>query len=58
MLSILNQSGFAKYCNKSCVYGQKQKQKITPKDPYRSRGLNPGPPARKADALPLHHRVN
>jgi len=34
------------------------KQKIKHKNPCRSRGLNPGPLAPKADALPLHHRVN
>jgi len=36
---------------------QKQKQKQH-KNPCRSRGLNPGPFASKADAIPLHHRVN
>jgi len=34
------------------------KQKIKHKNPWRSRGLNPGPHAPIADALPLHHRVN
>jgi len=34
------------------------KQKIKHKNPCRSRELNPGPLAPKADALPLHHRVN
>jgi len=34
------------------------KQKIKHKNPCRSRGLNPGTLAPKADALPLHHRVN
>jgi len=34
------------------------KQKIKPKNPCWSRGLNPGPLAPKADALPLHHQVN
>jgi len=33
-------------------------KKIKHKNPCRSRGLNPGPFAPKADALPLHHRVN
>jgi len=28
------------------------------KNPCRSRGLNPGPLAPKAYALPQHHRVN
>jgi len=43
------------------VFGQKSKntttteQKIKLKNPCRSRGLNPGPLAPKADALPLHH---
>jgi len=31
---------------------------IKHKNPCRSRELNPGPIALKADALPLHHRVN
>jgi len=45
-------------------FGQKSKntttakQKIKHKNPCWSRGLNPGPLAPKADALPLHHRVN
>jgi len=34
------------------------KTKVKPKNPCRSRELNPGPLASKADALPLHHRVN
>ena len=34
------------------------KQKIKHKNPCRSQELNLGPPALKADALPLHHRVN
>jgi len=34
------------------------KQKIKHKNPCQSRGLNPGALAPKADALPLHHRVN
>jgi len=34
------------------------KQKIKQKNPCRSRGLNPGALAPKANALPLHHRVN
>jgi len=34
------------------------KQKFKPKKPCRSRELNPGSLAPKADALPLHHRVN
>ena len=34
------------------------KQKIKPKNPCRSRELNPGTLAPKADALPLHHRVS
>jgi len=46
-------------------FGQKSKntttttkQKIKHKNSCRSRGLNPGALAPKADALPLHHRVN
>jgi len=31
---------------------------IKHKNPCLSRGLNPGPLAPKADALPLYHRVN
>jgi len=34
------------------------KQKIKHKNPWRSWGLNLGPYAPKADALPLHHKVN
>jgi len=34
------------------------KQKMKHKNPCWIRGLNPGPLAPKADALPLHHRVN
>jgi len=34
------------------------KQKIKHKNTCRSRGLNPGLLAPKADALPLNHRVN
>jgi len=45
-------------------FGQKSKnttttaQKIKHKNPCLSRGLNPGPLAPKADALPLPHRGN
>jgi len=34
------------------------KQKIKHKKPCRSRGLNQGTLAPKADALPLHYQVN
>ena len=34
------------------------KTKITHESPCRNRELNLGPLAFKADALPLHHRVN
>jgi len=34
------------------------KQNFKHKNPCRSWGLNPGPLEPKADALPLHHRVN
>jgi len=37
---------------------QQQIKKIEHKNPCRSRGLNPGHLALKADALPMHHRVN
>jgi len=37
---------------------QQQIKKVKHKNRCRSRGLNPGPLAHKADALPLHHRVN
>jgi len=37
---------------------QQQYKKMKHKNRCRSRGLNPGPLASKADALPLHHRVN
>jgi len=36
----------------------KTQQKIKHENPCLCRGLNPGPLASKADALPLHHRVN
>jgi len=47
-----------------CVFNKKvkktttTKQKIKHKNPSGSRGLNPGPLALDADALPLHHQVN
>jgi len=37
---------------------QQQNKKIKHKNPCRSRELNTGPLALKADALPLQHRVN
>jgi len=37
---------------------QQQNKKTKHKNPCRSWGLNPGSLAPKADALPLHHRVN
>jgi len=37
---------------------QQQNNKIKHKIPCRNRELNPGHIAPKADALPLHHRVN
>ena len=46
--------------DKKCVFGQKRKnttttkQKIKHKNPCMGLGLNPGPLAPKADALPLH----
>jgi len=40
------------------VKAQQQQQNIKHKNHGRSRGLNPGHLAPKADALPLHHRVN
>jgi len=40
------------------VKTQQQNKKLNIKNPCRSRGLNPGPLSPKADALPVHHRVN
>ena len=46
------------------VFGRKSKNTTTTKEniehknPCRSLELNPGHLAHKADALPLHHRVN
>jgi len=37
---------------------QQQSKKMEHKNPCRIWGLNPGPLAPKADALPLHHLVN
>jgi len=37
---------------------QQQNKKIKHKNPCRIWGLHPGPLAPKADAIPLHHRVN
>jgi len=37
---------------------QQQSKKMKHKNPCRIWGLNPGPLAPKADALPLHHLVN
>jgi len=59
------QKGIANFSDKKCGFGQKlktqqqqYKKKIKHKNLCLSRGLNPGPLAPKADALPLHHRVN
>jgi len=40
------------------VKTQQQQQQIKHKNPCRRRELNPGPFPLKADASPLHHRVN
>jgi len=37
---------------------QQQSKKMKHKNPCRIQGLNPGPLAHKADALPLHNRFN
>ena len=66
MWSILNKLTLHKelhQCLTNNVFGQKNKntttkQKIKHKKDRRSWGLNPGCLAPKADALPLHHRVN
>ena len=68
MLSILNKLILQKnlqnivtnnvFMDKKVKTQQQQNKKIKPKNPSRSRELNPGPLAPKADALPLHHRVN
>ena len=57
--------GIANFCDKQCGFFDKKsknttttKQKMKHKNPCRIWGLNPGPLANKADALPLHHRVN
>jgi len=38
------------------VKTQQQNKKIKHKNPCQSQGLNPGPLAPKANALPLHYR--
>jgi len=68
MLSILNKLTLQKdlqniVTNNVFMYKKNKnttttKQKIKPKNPCRSRELNPGPLVPKADALSLHHRVN
>jgi len=67
MLSILNKSILLKELQTfviNNVFLDKKskhpttKQKIKHENPCRSRGLNPGPLAPKAYALPRHHRVN
>jgi len=37
---------------------KKKQKKIKHKNPCRRPELNPGPLEAKADALPLHHRIN
>jgi len=62
--SINITKGIAKMCDKKYVFGQKEKnqqqqnKKIKHKNPCRKRESNPGPLAPRADALPLHRRVN
>jgi len=65
MVSILNKLTLQKELKifvTQCVFGRKvettTQQKIKHKNPCRSRNLNPGPLAPKADALSLHHRIN
>jgi len=67
MSKVLNtlalQKGIANLCDKYCVFGQilktqQQQLKKPHKNPCLSRGLNLGHLACKADALPLHQRVN
>jgi len=65
MISILNNLTLQKkFCDKNVFWTQKttthqqQNNKIKLKNPCRTRELNPGPLAPKADALPLQHRVN
>jgi len=68
MLSILNKLTLQKelqtFVTNNVFFDKKSKitttikQKIKHKNPCGSRGLNQGPFAPKADALPLHHRVN
>ena len=65
MLSILNKLPLQKELQIlwqiTCFFGQNVKtlhQKKTHKNPCPSREMNPGQLAPKADALPLHHRVN
>ena len=67
MLSILNKltlQNELEECVKMMCFWTKSKittttkQKFKHKNSCRSRGLNPGTLAPKADALPLHNRVN
>jgi len=52
------------FVTNNVFFDKKSKNSTTPKqtmkhkNPCRIRGLNMGPLAPKADALPLHHRVN
>ena len=58
------QKDFAKYGGEWFLFYKKNenptttKQKLKHKNSGRSRELHPGHLATKADALPLHHRVN
>jgi len=68
MLSILNKLSLQKkvqnvatnsvILDKTKTKTTTTKQKIKHKNPCRIMELNPGPVATKADASPLHHRVN
>jgi len=46
------------FLDKNVQTQQQQNEKSNIKNPCRSRGLNPGRLAPKADALSMHHRVN
>jgi len=62
MLSILNKLTLQNFVANNAIMDEQvkhnNKQKIKYKNPCRSWELNPGTLAPKADALPLHHRVN
>jgi len=58
MLSVLNKLTLQNVFWTKSTSTTTTKQNIKHKNPCRSQELNPEPLASKADASPLHHRVN